>query len=142
MAATTQTSSEAARMAEPAIRVSRQLLDILQQLQGTSKLLVGLANDAQSLVASITWISTVDDHDWHLLDANAAREAADHLEHCRITCQFFIQRVEVWIGQPADQAVAWRNRVSVRLRRREAVRALSVRLQDCKRKVDTARQNM
>lgn len=142
MAAAAKIPSEAALLAGPALAASQLLLDTLARLQGTSKLFVGLSDDVLSLVASITQVSTVDSFSWSLLDANAARAAANDLNDCRIACQHSIQCIEAWTGQSASQTKAWQSRVYVRLFRRGATKELSVQLLKYKGRIDAVRQTM
>ena len=116
----------------PALHGTRLLLEDLQQLKDTPKIVKRLVEDVHSVDTALKLLQSVEDREWDLLGSGIAGQSKTTISSCTQACDLFRTDLQRWTRHSDDSKLAWQDRVKVGFFKQGQIKAISEQLSNCK----------
>ena len=116
----------------PALHGTRLLLEDLQQLKDTPKIVKRLVEDVHSVDTALKLLQSVEDREWDLLGSGIAEQSKTTISSCTQACDLFRTDLQRWTRHSDDSKLAWQDRVKVGFFKQGQMKAISEQLSNCK----------
>ena len=116
----------------PALHGTRLLLEDLQQLKDTPKIVKRLVEDVHSVDTALKLLQSVEDREWDLLGSGIAEQSKTTISSCTQACDLFRTDLQRWTRHSDDSKLAWQDRVKVGFFKQGQIKAISEQLSNCK----------
>lgn len=116
----------------PALHGLKLLLEDIQNLKDTPKVIKRLGDEARSVESSLETLQAVESKEWESLGTLVVEESTATISSCSKACEQFRADLQRWTRHSDDGKLALTDRAKVAFLKQGHIKTMSEQLQNCK----------